>query len=100
MWKTRTIAMACCGRQIPVIGGGASAASRFHPAPAGQTARTQVRLRTRVYFEYVGRTGMTAIGAVTGRRYRFERPGARAAVDPADKPSLAKVPHLKQVLSA
>jgi len=53
--------------------------------------------RTHAYFEYVGRSRITAIGAVTGRRYWFERPGARVAVDPVDKPSLARVPHLKLV---
>jgi hypothetical protein len=89
--------MACCGRQTPGIGEPAAAAGQFRPSPASKAARTQAVPRTQVYFEYVGGTGMTAIGSVTGRRYRFERAGARVAVDPVDKPSLAKVPRLKPV---
>jgi len=50
-----------------------------------------------VCFEYVGRSGLTAIGSATGQRYRFDRPGARVVVDPRDRPSLAAVPNLRQV---
>jgi hypothetical protein len=53
--------------------------------------------QARPVFEYVGRTSLTAVGAVTGTRYRFDRPGARVAVEPADKPSLAAVPLLRRV---
>jgi hypothetical protein len=48
-------------------------------------------------FEYVGRTGLTVTGAVTGRVYRFDQPGARIGVDPRDRASMAAVPVLKQV---
>jgi hypothetical protein len=48
-------------------------------------------------FEYVGRTGMTIIGPVSGRRYRFDRPGARVPVDSRDRPSLAAIANLRQV---
>jgi hypothetical protein len=50
-----------------------------------------------VFFEYVGRTGLTVVGPVTGRRYRFERPGARLEVDLKDRRSIAAVPHLRQI---
>jgi hypothetical protein len=59
--------MACCGRQTPGIGESA-AAGQFRSSPASQAARTQAVPRTQVYFEYVGGTGMTVIGAVTGLR--------------------------------
>jgi hypothetical protein len=52
-----------------------------------------------VSFEYVGRSTLTAIGPVTGRRYRFGAPGARVAVDVRDRPSLVSVPHLRQLRS-
>jgi hypothetical protein len=48
-------------------------------------------------FEYMGRTALTAIGAITGARYRFDRPGARLRVDPRDRPALARVPVLRPV---
>jgi hypothetical protein len=50
-----------------------------------------------VCFEYVGGTGMTVIGGVSGQRYRFDAPGARVVVDPRDRPSMALVPVLRQV---
>jgi hypothetical protein len=37
------------------------------------------------------------IGPITGRRYRFDQRGSRVAVDPADEPSMAAVPQLRQV---
>jgi hypothetical protein len=48
-------------------------------------------------FEYTGRTALTVVGPVTGARYRFNRPGARAHVDPRDCAALSRVPVLKPV---
>jgi len=53
--------------------------------------------QSRVFFEYTGRTGLTVIGPVTGRQYRFGRPGARLEVDLKDRRSLAAVPNLRQI---
>lgn len=53
--------------------------------------------RPGVYFEYIGRTGLTVYGPATGRCYRFQASGAVAAVDPRDAPSLAAVPHLRSL---
>jgi hypothetical protein len=50
-----------------------------------------------VRFEYVGPTGMTVVGPVTGARYRFGAYGSRVAVDLRDAPSMASVPHLRRV---
>jgi hypothetical protein len=40
---------------------------------------------------------MTVVGPSTGNRYRFDRPGARAVIDPRDQAAVAGVPHLRQV---
>jgi len=53
--------------------------------------------RYSVYFEYVGQTGLTVFGSATNKKYRFEGPGSRVEVDPRDRPSLAKVPNLREV---
>jgi hypothetical protein len=50
-----------------------------------------------VYFKYLGATGLTVIGPVSGRTYRFSGSGATAVVDPRDAPSVAAVPHLIRV---
>ncbi len=48
-------------------------------------------------FEYTGGTGMTVIGPATGKRYRFDRPGARVFVDLHDRSGLVSTPHLREV---
>lgn len=50
-----------------------------------------------ISFEYTGKTGLTVIGPVSGKRYRFAIPGERVIVDPRDRPSLTRVPCLRQV---
>ena len=50
-----------------------------------------------VYFEYLGRTRLTVLGPITGRRYSFEGPGAIVPVDGRDEPSVAAVPNLRRV---
>jgi hypothetical protein len=85
--------MSCCGKHRAA---GGSVPPRL---PTATTTSSTVRLarQTSVFFEYVGRTGLTVVGPVSGRRYRFDAPGSRVPVDPADKPSLAAVPALRQV---
>lgn len=49
------------------------------------------------WFQYTGTTAATVTGGATGRRYRFEHPGAIVTVDARDRRSLAAVPVLRQV---
>jgi hypothetical protein len=65
------------------------------PAPSSRFSQPAVS-RTLVYFEYTGQTGLTAVGPITGKRYRFDRPGAALAVDGRDAPSLSAVPNLRR----
>jgi hypothetical protein len=51
-----------------------------------------------VSFVYVGNTGMTVQGPVSGREYRFDRPGARVEVDARDRILLASLRQLRQVI--
>jgi hypothetical protein len=48
-------------------------------------------------FEYVGRNGLTARGAVTGRTYRFNFSGDQVVVDQRDAASLLVVPKLRKL---
>lgn len=83
--------MSCCGgkrealRETPPVS----------PIPGAAPLRP-TRTYT-VYFEYLGSTGMTVLGPVTGKRYRFNGRGARVEIDLRDRPGLAAVPHLRQV---
>ena len=47
-----------------------------------------------VTFEYVGRSTLRVVGAVTQRHYWFGQTGARVAVDARDAASVAGVPHV------
>lgn len=49
-----------------------------------------------ILFEYVGTAAITAVGAATGRQYRFSTPGEPVTVDARDRWSLAKVPNLRE----
>ena len=81
--------MGCCGRGRQALG------DILGPTPTpgpGATPR-----RTTVEFEYAGATALTVTGPASGRRYRFEGPGARLVVDSRDRPGLARVPKLRQL---
>lgn len=85
--------MSCCGKNramYPPI-------RSPNPIPTPSIPSQQRGLRFKVVLEYTGPTGLTAIGPISGQRYRFNHPGARLEVDPRDRPSLAAVPHLRQV---
>jgi hypothetical protein len=81
--------MGCCGRSRQALG-----AILGPPPPAGPGAMPR---RTSIEFEYVGATALTVTGPASGRRYRFESPGARLVVDSRDRPGLARVPKLRQL---
>jgi hypothetical protein len=76
--------MSCCGRNRMQI-------------RASAPTHDVVRRVAAPYFQYLGRTGMTARGPATGRAYRFAGHGTVLAVDPRDRRGLSSVPNLRQV---
>lgn len=83
--------MSCCGKQREQFLGTSQTPPRGNDKP--RQPLTQLAIR----FEYVGATGLTVVGPVTGKRYRFDKPGSRLLVDLQDAPSMASVPHLRRV---
>jgi hypothetical protein len=85
--------MPCCGQQK------SENRSRAQAQPGHKSAATVARPKYRyaVYFEYVGPTALTVIGSATNKKYRFGRPGSRVEIDPRDRPSISKVPNLREV---
>lgn len=81
--------MSCCGGKRARLR--SDAVERVLPAPPvpGNGGR--------VFFQFFGASGARVVGAATGRTYVFGWPGATAAVDPRDAPSVAAVPGLRQV---
>lgn len=88
--------MPCCGNQRARLPGPTRSNHTFAPA---ENSREQPRriLRDRVVFKYLGQTGMTVIGPITGKRYRFDGPGSMVEVDLRDRLSLAALPRLRQM---
>lgn len=83
--------MSCCGhlrQRFRATGSAADGATaRRRPAGSGSAP----------VLEYIGRTGLTASGPVTGSRYRFNRPGAQLVVDERDAPGLLAIPTLRRL---
>lgn len=87
--------MPCCGNQRAKLQG----PIRVSPVPSRQAPASEQRrvLRDRVFFKYLGRTGMTVIGPATGKRYRFNGPGSIIEVDLRDRRSVALLPQLLEM---
>jgi hypothetical protein len=85
--------MGCCGSGNQPRGGSMQA------SPPSAPVRAPPMRYSHVFFEYIGPTALTAIGRASGKHYRFDRPGARMAVEPMDEASLRGVPSLRQVYS-
>jgi len=49
-----------------------------------------------MFLQYTGRTAITVIGRVTGRKYHFATPGSRQTVDPRDRTSLRGIGTLRE----
>ena len=66
------------------------------PPAQAQPPPSRAAAPTSVLFEYLGRTGLSVIGPITRRLYRFDAAHSRVLVDPRDAPAIARVPHVKQ----
>jgi len=71
--------------------------SRRPSESANDAVRAQLMQRQTVTFQYLGLTGLTVAGPVTGARYRFSHTGATVPVDYRDAPSLVGIPTLRRV---
>lgn len=89
--------MSCCGKNKRTVA--PTPLTRREPAvnPSVQPKSAPTPEADIAYFEYTGKTGLTAYGPVTNQRYRFNGPGAVVAVDARDATALASVPRLKRV---
>lgn len=85
--------MSCCGRKRGQFGTRPTDAD----LPKYGPLLPRVLAPQPVIFEYQGNTELTALGPVTRRTYRFERPRARVAVDSRDARSISAVPNLRRV---
>ena len=47
-------------------------------------------------FEYIGKTALTVVGNITGRTYRFNRPGDLQSIDSRDAAGMTTVPVLRR----
>ena len=86
----------CCGKKRAEE----AQTTQLHPAPKPEekiTAQPQPESDPLVYFQYLGTKGLTVTAPTSGKRYRFDSPGAIVVVDPRDRGALAGVSVLRQV---
>jgi hypothetical protein len=93
--QTRGSTMPCCGDQSSQFR--APKAKPPSAKPIVASPGVQAAQKGTVFFQYVGHSSLTAIGAATGRHYHFHAPGVRLAVNPSDLYSLRALSRLKQV---
>jgi hypothetical protein len=78
----------CCGK----------AREQLHAtSPQGTKPKARKEPGHFVLFEYVGNSALTVLCPVTGKSYRFNRPHDRVLVDLRDAPTVAVVPHLREI---
>ena len=82
--------MSCCGSRRAQI-------QTLSAPPRADGRQSQPGAALTIRFEYTGATGLTVVGPATGKRYRFDNHGSRAAIDLRDAPSMAAVPHLRRI---
>ena len=88
--------MPCCGNQRATIQ--TPARTNYSSGTANKNHDEPRRvLRDRVFFKYLGQTGMTVIGPKSGKRYRFDAAGSIVEVDLRDRPGLAGLSKLREV---
>jgi len=77
----------CCGRKGTGALTSALSAAKLPPP----------NIQSGPAFEYVGRTGLTVVGRLTGMRYRFDGRGTRVQVHPRDAQGLEGIPVLRRL---
>lgn len=88
--------MSCCGQRLSQL---APTPTPVSPSASNAGARSAAGLFSDPVFEYVGSTSLVVTGSVTGRAYRFDRPGARLVINRHDASSFVHVPNLRHLAS-
>ena len=83
----------CCGRSNSQVSTLPQQASVTVTLPPDGTASRS----SGPNFQYVGKTALTVVSPLTGKRYRFMQPGERVEVDARDQSWITFVPHLVRV---
>lgn len=89
--------MSCCGRQRELLSASAPSRAPHAAGPAPVTSPARPAAGGNALFEYVGRTALSVVGPVTGLHYRFDRPGSRLPVHPADGAAMTGIPSLRRL---
>ena len=91
--KRRSESGFCCG--------GKRAALRYETISARRSISAMPKgrgiLPPDAIFEYVGLTTLTVKGPVSGRTYRFDKPGTQITVDGRDAYGLSTIPVVKLI---
>ena len=86
----------CCGNKRAQLSQ-TTQASQVHESGERTSLQHQPERDSPVYFQYIGKTGLTVMGPMTRKFYRFDSPGAVVEVDPMDRRALEVVSALRHV---
>jgi len=84
--------MACCGKKRNEFLHNQSMHHQANNSTMGESMGNRY-----VQFEYTGFTGLTAIGSITGKRYRFAQKGDAQPVDYRDVPAMMGIAVLRKL---
>ncbi len=84
--------MCNCGKKRDEYDASQSSTPRYNEADAGKPMSWDD-----IHFEYTGLTALSVKGSVSGRHYRFTRPGDTQPIDYRDASGMMGVPVLRKV---
>lgn len=67
------------------------------PLRDGGATASEISQAMESSFEYTGEAALTVIGSVSGKRYRFGKPGARLLIDLLDASDMKRLPVLRKL---
>ncbi len=85
--------MCNCGNKREAL----ASQEHFQLSNSNVFAGTAAKMWPDVNFEYTGKTALSVIGPISGKNYRFSKPGDVHLVDYRDASSLSGVPVLKRL---
>ncbi|MBC7935785.1 MAG: hypothetical protein H7Y86_10585 [Rhizobacter sp.] len=84
--------MCNCGNKREAL----SSPGSFQLSVPGNLRQPATKMWPDVNFEYTGKTALSVRGTISGKNYRFSRPGDVQLVDYRDASSMTGVPVLKR----
>lgn len=84
----------CCGKKRKQV---RKSSKRKRVSRPKEKTISHTESNSTIYFQYLGKTGLTVIGPRTGTKYHFNRPWAIVVINQNDQQALSQISLLRQV---